>query len=266
MSLNGLQILLAEDNPTNQMVAVQMLEALGASVTVANDGVEALEELEGRSFDVALIDIEMPRISGLELIERLRSDPRPVSQMPLIALTAYVMREHRAAIDKAGADGIIAKPILSIDQFGEDVRRFIDARETMVDGVDEGPEGGVDSLGADGDLGDDGIDTGVFNSLCAAFEGPARQELLQKIEEDIGRAQYQFRVASEGKDFKDIRAATHVLMSVCGAVGALRVQELARCLNSAGHAEDILTVEKDGPVLLHEIDRVLSYVRSVQGE
>ncbi len=271
MALNGLRILLAEDNPTNQMVAVQMLEALGAEVTVANDGAEALEELEVSSFDVALIDIEMPRVSGLELIERLRADPRPVSQMPMIALTAYVMREHRAAIDKAGADGIIAKPILSIEKFGEDVRRYVESRESMADGEEENlvsPAGDVSpghgGVGTGFDL--DGMDTGVFNSLCSAFEGPARAELLQKIEQDISRAQGQFRVASEGMDFKGIRAATHVLMSVCGAVGALKVQELSRCLNSAGHAENIATVTNDGPALLHEIDRVLSYVRSVQGE
>ncbi|MEO1492839.1 MAG: response regulator [Pseudomonadota bacterium] len=262
MSLNGLQILLAEDNLTNQMVAVQMLEALGAQVTVANDGAEALERLDVDTFDVALIDIEMPRVSGLELIERLRADPRPVSQMPLIALTAYVMREHRAAIDKAGADGIIAKPILSIDQFGEDVRRFMTARETLLDA----DEAEFDDLRDDADLGTNGIDTSIFNSLCAAFDGPARNELLQKIAQDIGRAQEQVRFAAEAMDFKDIRAATHVLMSVGGAIGALKVQELARCLNSAGHAEDTGTVERDGPELLCEIDRVLSYVRSVQRE
>lgn len=271
MALTGLQILLAEDNPTNQMVAVQMLEALGAEVTVANDGAEALERLEVAAFDVALIDIEMPRVSGLELIERLRADPRPISQMPLIALTAYVMREHRAAIDKAGADGIIAKPILSIDQFGEDVRRFVEARATMLDGLEQGPSEAMQpdertSGRPTMDIGVEGIDTTIFNSLCSAFEGPARVELLTKIEQDIARAQDQVRVASEGMDFQDIRAATHVLMSVCGAVGALKVQELARCLNSAGHAEDISTIKTDGPVLLHEIDRVLSYVRSVQRE
>ena len=86
MDLSGLNILLAEDNPTNQLVAVQMLESLGATVTLAVDGAEALEILDGKLFDVALIDIEMPRVSGIELIQRLREDRGPVADMPMIAI------------------------------------------------------------------------------------------------------------------------------------------------------------------------------------
>ncbi len=261
MSLNGLNILLAEDNPTNQMVAVQMLETLGADVTLANDGVEALEELEKSSFDVALIDIEMPRLSGIELIERIRSDPRPVAGMPLIALTAYVMREHRAAIDKAGADGIIAKPILSIEQFGEDIRRYVDARVIFLE-----TEVGEDEASSGIDFDEDGINRSVFETLCASFDGPALRELLEKVEQDITRARDQVEMSMLSRNFAELRSGTHVLMSVGGAVGAFKVQELAQCLNSAGHAEDIALVQRDGPALIVEIDRVLSYVRSVRKE
>jgi len=130
MTLSGMQILLAEDNPTNQMVAMQMLESLGADVALAVDGAEALEMLQQQHYDVALIDIEMPRISGIDLIRRLRSLDGDLAEMPLIALTAYVMREHRAAIDEAGADGIIAKPILSIEQFGDDIIGYVRLRKS----------------------------------------------------------------------------------------------------------------------------------------
>ena len=80
MTLAGMNILLAEDNPTNQMVAVQMLESLGAEVTLASDGAEALGILGQREFDVALIDIEMPRISGIDLIRRVRAEPGPAAR------------------------------------------------------------------------------------------------------------------------------------------------------------------------------------------
>ncbi len=128
MMLAGMNVLLAEDNPTNQMVAMQMLESLGAEVTLAVDGAEALGILGEKSFDVALIDIEMPRISGIDLIRRVRAEAGPVANMPMIALTAYVMREQRTAIEHAGADGIIAKPILSIEKFGDDIVGFMRQR------------------------------------------------------------------------------------------------------------------------------------------
>lgn len=259
MTLSGMQILLAEDNPTNQLVAMQMLESLGAEVTLAVDGVEALERLEERPFDVALIDIEMPRVSGIELIERIRSDPRPISKMPLIALTAYVMREHRVAIDTAGADGIIAKPILSIEQFGEDIRRFVEARvaaATLNEDL-QAPANGPGAL-------KNGIDHEVFKNLCSSFEGPALKELISKVGADIEGAGGRLAGAIKSGDHSEIRAASHILISVGGAIGAFNLQQLAQCLNSAGHAFDNEVIGRDGPKILAEIDSVLAFIRGEQ--
>ena len=108
MTLSGLRVLLAEDNPTNQLVAAQMLESLGASVLLAEDGAEALEIVAREPFDVMLVDIEMPRVSGIEVLRTVRGLSGPIAEVPMIALTAYVMREHRAAIDAAGADDSLA--------------------------------------------------------------------------------------------------------------------------------------------------------------
>ena len=113
MTLSGLHILLAEDNPINQLVASQMLESLGASVVIAEDGAEALEIVGREAFDLMLVDIEMPRVSGIEVLRTVRGSSGPIAGMPMIALTAYVMREHRAAVDAAGAD---ARPRSEPDQ------------------------------------------------------------------------------------------------------------------------------------------------------
>ena len=256
MSLSGLNILLAEDNPTNQMVAVQMLESLGAEVTLAVDGAEALEILERDSFDAALIDIEMPRISGIDLIRHLRGSDGPVSSLPLIALTAYVMREHRAAIDEAGADGVIAKPILSIEKFGEDIVRFVSARQSATDeSHDAMPESATDITNS-------GVDDEVFDQLFSAFEGPARGELIDKICADIADASERVENGVTTENMDEIRAGTHVLISVAGAVGAHKLQGLARCLNSAGHVSDKNAIGRDGPELVAEAERVVGTVRS----
>ena len=252
--LTGLKILLAEDNPTNQMVAVQMLESLGADVTLAVDGAEALDILDQRAFDVALIDIEMPRVSGIDLIRRVRSSSASVRDMPMIALTAYVMREHRAAIDEAGADGIIAKPILSIDQFGADILEHCKNRPVTV----EEPEAEkVTKLDQNGAV----IDMDIFERLASAFDGAGRIELSEKVCADVLSARNSVDNATGGDDFKELCGATHILISVAGAIGATRLQSLAQCLNSAGHAADTLEIGTKGPELVAEADRVLDFVR-----
>ena len=252
--LSGLSILLAEDNPTNQMVAVQMLESLGGEVTLAVDGAEALEILDKQSFDVALIDIEMPRVSGIDLIRRVRSSSLPVRDMPLIALTAYVMREHRAAIDEAGADGIIAKPILSIDQFGKEILDYCRNRvpASAPEIVEAAPES--DKNGAE-------IDKEIFNRLTSAFDPAGRIELSQKVCADVQTARNSVNSATDADGYKELCAATHVLISVAGAIGATKLQNLAQCLNSAGHAADSAAIGIQGPELVAEADKVLDFVR-----
>lgn len=260
MSLGGLSILLAEDNPTNQLVAVQMLESLGANVTLAVDGAEALEILQGARFDVALIDIEMPRISGIDLIRRLRGSSSDLADMPLIALTAYVMREHRAAIDEAGADGIIAKPILSIDEFGEEILGHMRAR------LGKAPSVKTTFAGAYPAEDSSSIDRGIFDRLWSSFDQDGRAELAEKICQDISQAQTQVAKSLENKDLEVIRGASHILISVAGSIGAVRLQSLAQCLNSAGHASDDAAIGKDGPELVMEAEKVLDFVRGTLRE
>ena len=254
MTLAGLRILLAEDNPTNQMVATQMLESLDADVTVVDDGAAALEILKARDFDVALIDIEMPRISGVELIRILRAEGGRFDGLPMIALTAYVMREHRAAIDSAGADGIIAKPILSIEQFGNEIRAILD--KARGGAAADAPE--RSAARSDGALAT--MDEEIFDLLCSSFDDAKRAELIGKISHDIGAACGQIEGAQTSSDVETIRAATHILMSVSGTIRATRLQSLAQCLNSAGHAADSQEIDRIAPDLVAEAARVLEFI------
>ena len=110
----GLSILLAEDNPDNQAVAVRMLERQGHSVAVAANGREALAALEraGDSFHLALIDIQMPEMNGYELTAAIREkEKRTASHLPIIAVTAHAMAGDRGKCLAAGMDDYLAKPI-----------------------------------------------------------------------------------------------------------------------------------------------------------
>lgn len=106
-----MRILLAEDNIVNQKVALAMLMRMGHVVTVANNGLEALNEIKTNAFDVVLMDIHMPKMDGLEALKQIRALEEPVSAIPVIALTANAMKGDREKYIVAGMDDYVAKPI-----------------------------------------------------------------------------------------------------------------------------------------------------------
>jgi two-component system sensor histidine kinase/response regulator len=107
-----LRILLAEDGPVNQEVAVGLLELRGHHVEVVNNGKEALAALEHGTFDAVLMDIEMPEMDGLEATAAIRlSECDSEAHLPIIAMTAHAIKGFRERCMEAGMDGYISKPI-----------------------------------------------------------------------------------------------------------------------------------------------------------
>ncbi|WP_297514305.1 PAS domain S-box protein [uncultured Caulobacter sp.] len=120
--LDGLKVLVVEDNPTNQLVARRILEQLGAQVSVADDGASGVAAARDGVFDLILMDVQMPGMDGLEAARRIRALPGPAGRAPIIALTANVMAHQRAAYRAAGMDGVAAKPIAPAALVAEIVR------------------------------------------------------------------------------------------------------------------------------------------------
>lgn len=112
-ALWGKRVLLVEDNVINQKVAVAMLRKLGVQPDLAFDGVEALEILLKSPYDLVLMDVEMPRMDGLEATRRLRAMPEesPNYRTPVLAMTARAMKGDRDACLEAGMNDYVAKPI-----------------------------------------------------------------------------------------------------------------------------------------------------------
>ncbi|MCB1366752.1 MAG: response regulator [Rhodobacteraceae bacterium] len=228
ISLAGMNILLAEDNKTNQLVATQMLGAMGAEFGVASDGLEALQMLEAGQYDLALLDIEMPRMSGLELIKTIRSRPAPLGDMPLVALTAYVMREHRERIFAAGADGIIAKPLMSIADLGRDILDHYQQRRPH-DAQTKAPCEATPLLPSAT------VDRAIFDNLVDTIGPDSTAELLGKLQIDTDAVAEGLSRGRRNLDLAEIRSQTHILISVAGAIGATRLQYIAQRLNTAAN-------------------------------
>ncbi len=121
LPIEGLRVLVAEDNRINQRVAERMLERLGATCHVVSNGAEVLAELAKNDWDVVLMDIQMPVMDGIEATKRIRALVKS-SQPTIIALSANAMNEDKRSAEAAGVDAFLSKP-LTLDALADALHR-----------------------------------------------------------------------------------------------------------------------------------------------
>jgi two-component system, sensor histidine kinase and response regulator len=123
----GPRVLLAEDNPFNQKVAIAMLRLLGCRVELAATGVEAVALARDGGFDLVLMDCQMPTMDGYEATRRIRGLPGPAAAVPIIAMTANALSDDRKACFAYGMDDFLAKPVTK-SMLSEMIRKWMAAR------------------------------------------------------------------------------------------------------------------------------------------
>ena len=125
----GAKALLVEDNHVNQMLAAALLKKRGYAVTLADNGVEALDHYEREDFDLVLMDVQMPEMDGLEATRRIRAlESHRLRRVPIIAVTAHSMKGDRETCLDAGMDDYVVKPIDPALLDAAIARRFLDDR------------------------------------------------------------------------------------------------------------------------------------------
>ena len=126
---------MAEDNETNRLVVAALLEPIGAEITMAGDGREAVEAFAKQDFDLVLMDIQMPRMNGIEATLAIRRAEGAAGRgpTPILAVSANVMTQQLAESQAAGMTGVVAKPIQAEILFREIERVLVQPPASAVD-------------------------------------------------------------------------------------------------------------------------------------
>jgi len=226
----NLRILLAEDNPVNQTLAIRLLEKRGHTVVVANNGREALAILENSAaggFDLALMDIEMPEMDGFEATAAIREKEKSSGKhLPIIALTAHVMKGDQDRCAAAGMDGYVSKPIHPDELFHAiDIHLGIPSAQIPCAVVNQIPAEVLD-----------------WATMLNCVDGDL--ELLHKLVEvfweDCPRMLSDIRKALDARSSKALLSAAHALkgsLSYFGANSALQAALRLEILGRQGTLE-----------------------------
>jgi PAS domain S-box-containing protein len=218
-AMSSLRILLAEDNPMNQKVALRFLQQLGYRADVASNGLEALAALERQPYDVVLMDVQMPELDGLDATRRI-CERWPVGSRPhIIAMTANAMPEDREACFAAGMNDYVAKPIRA----DELARALTGARPvTRGNGSSKGVGENLDAAALQNlrELGGDDFLVEVVDAFLA--DAPALIATLRSSFDQL--------------DVDQLRRAAHTLKSNGATLGAGDFADLCRTVEQ--HAKD----------------------------
>ncbi len=262
--LRGARILLAEDHPTNQHLAREVLQQAGCRVDVADNGAEALRALavEGARYDVVLMDIRMPVMDGIETTREIRRNPA-YEGLPVIALTANTAKEDQEFFEKVGMDGFLAKPVHIADLYAT-LARWLPESLPAMDLPEPVPSGGGRANGA-GDWPPDGLVEGVDAAAGLAHAGGDRQLYARMLEDFCtgnAMAGREIGDALSAGNLEQARSLAHNLAATAGAIGADRLSAAAAALENAiagrgGAPEDML----DG--FRRDLECIVDAIRSV---
>lgn len=222
----GQRLLLAEDSPTNKMLATAILREAGYQVTAVSNGRELLEALRAATYDLVIMDIFMPEMDGIEATETIRALPGQIGKVPIIAMTAYSLDSDKESCLKAGMNDYISKPIQKQEMLST-VHRWLEAADDK--GEAATPEH-VESPVI--------IDERVLEGLERDTSPEIRRELAQSfLTEAASRMDRVTRAAAEN-DLSTMEREALALKAAAGTFGAVQLTGYATALEQACLSRD----------------------------
>lgn len=245
----GLVILLAEDNATNQIVVSHTLENAGCDIDIANNGKEAVQAAQKRDYDCILMDISMPEMDGLEASKLIKNGRRNATT-PIVALTAYSLRGDRERFIAAGMTDFLAKPVEK-----EDLLACISSNvgQREIQSTDDLQGNQENTLSAARDI-------------LSTMPEELQKKLLTQFIEDTTKRREAAKLAVENNDLEKLERATHALKSVAGTFGAGELTNVAAAINTLARDNKSIAAMSRLDELEETCDRTLGEVKALADE
>ncbi len=229
-------VLLAEDHPVNQEIASAILRSLGCRVTTAGNGQQAVRACASETFDLILMDLQMPVMDGLTATSMIREAERNSegeARVPIVALTANALKDDRDACAAAGMDDYLTKPV-SRDQIATTLQRFLPVVEagvavpepppTLEPEAVSAPQGSVPAFSWEPLLGLPGVN--------GNREAPLLGRVTRMFVGETGESLRAARLRADAGEWEEVRRLAHKTKSAAASVGALRLAALATELDT----------------------------------
>tara|TARA_R110000787_G_scaffold8607_6_gene29271 strand:+ start:8417 stop:11041 length:2625 start_codon:yes stop_codon:yes gene_type:complete len=228
----NLKILLTEDNSVNQMVAVKMLELLGCTVDVAENGREAVRCAEQNTYDLILMDMHMPVLDGISATREIRRILNPERSPPIVAMTASALEGERERCLAAGMQDFLAKPVQLAnlaDALQRNTQHITSARSSK-------PDRPVLETADQSQTGEK-LNPSALQGLEHALGQESVLETLDALAEDMPRLSVGIADAARSSDSKAVKFYAHTMRSCAAMVGAEEVAALCQDIEASAESK-----------------------------
>lgn len=226
------KILLVEDNQMNQELAVSLLNSVGLSSMIANNGKEALEMLQKDSFDLVLMDIQMPIMDGITATKKIRArEDEYFKKVPILAMSARAFQKDTEECLAAGMNAHIVKPI-DPSLLYEELAKFLAVAAESSNVVDDGADLSQEDnefLARFQKIRDLDAEAGLYHSNS---NRNVYLKVLQGFVRDYGGSSFNLRQMIESSRYEDASRVVHTIKGLCGTIGANHLQNLGASLES----------------------------------
>lgn len=242
LPLNNVRVLLAEDNPANQMVIKSILEFAELQVDVVSNGFEAVEAVRTLPYDIVLMDISMPEMDGMEATSQIRQLTGVAKDVPIVALTAHTLQGDKDRFLQAGMNDYLSKPI------DREATLTCICRWTQTESASAMLQAAAEPMKAEQDHAL--VDESILLQLVADTSADIVPDLLLLYIEDSESRLALIRQAIEDKDYKTLEFECHTIGSSAIAHGNVKLHHIARSAEHACQQEAFEQALHDGQQLL----------------